>query len=144
VKNPGYDDVSSGTTGHAESVEVVYDPSAITLGQLLKVFFSVVHDPTQLNRQGPDTGTQYRSAIFYSNDEQHRIAQAYVDQLNQAKIYSQPIVTQIAPLSAFYSAESYHQDYAEHHPENPYIMICDLPKLKNLQQEFPNLYVAKP
>jgi peptide-methionine (S)-S-oxide reductase len=144
VKNPGYEDVSSGITGHAESVEVVYDPSAITLGQLLKVFFSVVHDPTQLNRQGPDTGTQYRSAIFYSNDEQHRIAQAYVDQLNQAKIYSQPIVTQIAPLSAFYSAESYHQDYAEHHPENPYIMICDLPKLKNLQQEFPNLYVAKP
>jgi peptide-methionine (S)-S-oxide reductase len=144
VKNPGYDDVSSGTTGHAESVEVVYDPSAITLGQLLKIFFSVVHDPTQLNRQGPDTGTQYRSAIFYSNDEQHRIAQAYVDQLNQAKIYSQPIVTQIAPLSAFYSAESYHQDYAEHHPENPYIMICDLPKLKNLQQQFPNLYVAKP
>jgi peptide-methionine (S)-S-oxide reductase len=144
LKNPGYEDVSSGTTGHAESVEVVYDPSIITLGQLLKVFFSVVHDPTQLNRQGPDTGTQYRSAIFYSNDEQHRIAQAYVDQLNQAKIYSQPIVTQIAPLSAFYSAESYHQDYAEHHPENPYIMICDLPKLKNLQQQFPSLYVAKP
>jgi peptide-methionine (S)-S-oxide reductase len=144
LKSPGYEDVSSGTTGHAESVEVVYDPSVITLGQLLKVFFSVVHDPTQLNRQGPDTGTQYRSAIFYSNDEQHRIAQAYVDQLNQAKIYSQPIVTQIAPLSAFYSAESYHQDYAEHHPENPYIMICDLPKLKNLQQQFPNLYVAKP
>ena len=144
VKNPGYEDVSSGTTGHAEAVEVVYDPSVITLGQLLKVFFSVVHDPTQLNRQGPDTGTQYRSAIFYGNDEQHRIVQAYVDQLNQAKIYSQPIVTQIAPLSAFYSAESYHQDYAEHHPENPYIMICDLPKLKNLQEQFPSLYIAKP
>src|ERR1700720_702026 len=144
VKNPGYEDVSTGTTGHAESVEVVYDPSVITLGQLLKVFFSVVHDPTQLNRQGPDTGTQYRSAIFYGNGEQQRIALAYVDQLNQAKIFSQPIVTQIVPLNGFYSAESYHQDYAEHHPENPYIMICDLPKLKNLEQQFPNLYIAKP
>jgi len=144
VKNPGYEDVSTGTTGHAESVEVVYDPSVITLGQLLRVFFSVVHDPTQLNRQGPDTGTQYRSAIFYGNGEQQRIVQAYVDQLNQAKIFSQPIVTQIVPLNGFYSAESYHQDYAEHHPENPYIMICDLPKLKNLEQQFPNLYIAKP
>jgi peptide-methionine (S)-S-oxide reductase len=144
VKNPGYEDVSTGTTGHAESVEVVYDPSIITLGQLLKVFFSVVHDPTQLNRQGPDTGTQYRSAIFYGNAEQQRIAQAYIDQLNQAKIFSQPIVTQIVPLNGFYSAESYHQDYAEHHPENPYILICDLPKLKNLEQQFPNLYIAKP
>jgi peptide-methionine (S)-S-oxide reductase len=144
VKNPGYEDVSTGTTGHAESVEIVYDPSVITLGQLLKVFFSVVHDPTQLNRQGPDTGTQYRSAIFYGNAEQQRIAQAYVDQLNQAKIFSEPIVTQIVPLKGFYTAESYHQDYAEHHPENPYIQICDLPKLKNLQKDFPNLYVAKP
>jgi len=144
MKNPGYEDVSTGTTGHAESVEIVYDPSIITLGQLLKVFFSVVHDPTQLNRQGPDTGTQYRSAIFYGNGEQQRIAQAYIDQLNQAKIFSQPIVTQIVPLNGFYTAESYHQDYAEHHPENPYIMICDLPKLKNLEQQFPNLYVAKP
>jgi len=144
VKNPGYEDVSTGTTGHAESVEVVYDPSVITLGQLLKVFFSVVHDPTQLNRQGPDTGTQYRSAIFYGNAEQQRVAQTYIDQLNQANIFSQPIVTQIVPLNGFYSAESYHQDYAEHHPENPYIMICDLPKLKNLEQQFPNLYIAKP
>lgn len=144
LKNPDYESVSNGTTGHAESVEVVYDPSVITLGQLLKVFFSVVHDPTQLNRQGPDTGTQYRSAIFYSDAEQQRIAQAYVDQLNQAKLFSQPIVTQIVPLNGFYSAESYHQDYAEHHPENPYIMICDLPKLKNLQQQFPNLWIAKP
>ncbi len=144
VKNPGYEDVSSGTTGHAESVEIVYDPSVITLGQLLKVFFSVVHDPTQLNRQGPDTGTQYRSAIFFNNPEQQRIAEAYVAQLNQAKIFSQPIVTQIVPLTGFYSAESYHQDYAEKNPGNPYIMICDLPKLKNLQTEFPNLYVAKP
>jgi peptide-methionine (S)-S-oxide reductase len=144
VKNPGYEDVSTGTTGHAESVEIVYDPSIITLGQLLKVFFSVVHDPTQLNRQGPDTGTQYRSAIFYGNAEQQRVAQAYIDQLNQAKIFSQPIVTQIVLLNGFYSAESYHQDYAEHHPENPYIMICDLPKLKNLEQQFPNLYTSKP
>jgi peptide-methionine (S)-S-oxide reductase len=144
VENPGYEDVSTGTTGHAESVEIVYDPSVITLGQLLKVFFSVVHDPTQLNRQGPDTGSQYRSAIFYDGAEQQRIAQAYVDQLKQAKIFPEPIVTQIVPLEGFYPAESYHQDYAEHHRENPYIMICDLPKLKNLQRQFPNLYVAKP
>jgi peptide-methionine (S)-S-oxide reductase len=144
VKNPDYESVSSGTTGHAESVEIVYDPSVITLGQLLKVFFSVVHDPTQLNRQGPDTGTQYRSAIFYNSPEQQRIAQAYVEQLNQAKIFSGPIVTQIAPLDRFYSAEGYHQDYAEHHPENPYIQICDIPKIKNLEKQFPNLWVAKP
>ena len=144
LKNPDYESVSSGTTGHAESVEIVYDPSVITLGQLLKVFFSVVHDPTQLNRQGPDTGTQYRSAIFYNSPEQQRIAQAYVEQLNQAKIFSGPIVTQIAPLDRFYSAEGYHQDYAEHHPENPYIQICDIPKIKNLEKQFPNLWVAKP
>ncbi len=144
LKNPDYESVSSGTTGYAESVEIVYDPSVITLGQLLKVFFSVVHDPTQLNRQGPDTGTQYRSAIFYNSPEQQRIAQAYVEQLNQAKIFSGPIVTQIAPLDRFYSAEGYHQDYAEHHPENPYIQICDIPKIKNLEKQFPNLWVAKP
>jgi peptide-methionine (S)-S-oxide reductase len=144
LKNPDYESVSSGTTGHAESVEIVYDPSVITLGQLLKVFFSVVHDPTQLNRQGPDTGTQYRSAIFYNSPEQQRIAQAYVDQLNQAKIFSGPIVTQITPLDRFYAAEGYHQDYAEHHPENPYIQICDIPKIKNLEKQFPNLWVAKP
>src|ERR1700690_2097246 len=144
VKNPGYEDVSSGETGHAESVEIVYDPSKITFGTLLKVFFSVVHDPTQLNRQGPDSGTQYRSAIFFANSEQQRIAQAYVSQLDQAKVFSQPIVTQILPLTAFYRAEDYHQDYAAHHPENPYIQICDLPKLKNFQEQFPNLYIAKP
>lgn len=144
LKNPDYESVSSGTTGHAESVEIVYDPSVITLGQLLKVFFSVVHDPTQLNRQGPDTGTQYRSAIFYDSPEQQRIAQAYVDQLNQAKLFSKPIVTQIVPLDRFYSAEGYHQDYAEHHPENPYIQICDIPKIKNLEKQFPNLWVANP
>jgi peptide-methionine (S)-S-oxide reductase len=142
VKNPGYEEVSSGTTGHAESVEIVYDPSKITLGQLLKVFFSVAHDPTELNRQGPDTGTQYRSAIFFANPDQQRIAQAYVDQLDQAKIFSHPIVTQIIPLKAFYRAEDYHQDYALHNPDNPYIATYDLPKVKHLQQEFPALYVA--
>lgn len=141
VKNPDYETVSSGTSGHAESVEIVYDPSQITLGTLLKVFFSVAHDPTALNRQGPDSGTQYRSAIFFGNNDQQRIAQAYVDQLNQAKIFSQPIVTQIVPLQAFYRAEDYHQDYAVHHPESPYIQICDLPKVKHLQQQFPGLYV---
>lgn len=142
VKNPDYEQVSSGATGHAESVEIVYDPSQITLGQLLKVFFSVAHDPTELNRQGPDTGTQYRSIIFFSNQDQQRIAQAYVNQLNQAKVFSSPIVTQIVPLKAFYHAEDYHQDYAAHHPDNPYIATFDLPKVKHLQQEFPNLYVA--
>jgi peptide-methionine (S)-S-oxide reductase len=144
VKNPDYEEVSSGTTGHAESVEIVYDPSKITLGQLLKVFFSVAHDPTELNRQGPDTGTQYRSIIFFSNTDQQRIAQSYVDQLNQSKVFSQPIDTQIVPLKAFYRAEDYHQNYATEHPDSPYIAMFDLPKLKNLQQQFPSLYVAKP
>ena len=143
IKNPDYEEVSSSTTGHAESVEIVYDPSQITLGQLLKVFFSVAHDPTELNRQGPDAGTQYRSAIFFANAEQQRIAQAYVDQLNKAKVFSSPIVTEIAPLKAFYRAEDYHQDYAAQHPNNPYIAMFDLPKVKHLQQEFPSLYVAK-
>jgi peptide-methionine (S)-S-oxide reductase len=142
VKNPDYEQVSSGETGHAESVEIVYDPSKITLGQLLKVFFSVAHDPTELNRQGPDTGTQYRSIIFFANNEQQRIAQAYVDQLNQAKVFSHPIVTQIVPFKAFYRAEDYHQNYAAEHSDNPYIAMFDLPKVKNLQREFPSLYVA--
>jgi len=144
LTNPDYEAVSSGATGHAESVEVEYDPSQITLGGLLKVFFSVAHDPTELNRQGPDAGTQYRSAIFFANQDQQRIAQAYVDQLNQAKLFSHPIVTQIAPLKNFYPAEAYHQDYAAHHPDNPYIAMFDLPKVKNLQKQFPNLYVANP
>jgi peptide-methionine (S)-S-oxide reductase len=142
VKNPDYEQVSSGTTGHAESVEIVYDPSKITLGQLLKVFFSVAHDPTELNRQGPDSGTQYRSIIFFANADQQRIAQAYVQQLDQAKVFSSPIVTQIVPMKAFYRAEDYHQNYATEHPENPYIAMFDLPKVKNLQQQFPSLYVA--
>src|SRR6202167_3865476 len=143
VKNPDYEEVSSGTTGHAESVEIVYDPSKITLGQLLKVFFSVAHDPTELNRQGPDTGTQYRSVIFFTNPDQQRIAEAYVQQLDQAKVFSQPIVTQIVPFKAFYRAEDYHQNYAAEHPNNPYIATFDLPKVKNLQQQFPGLYIAK-
>jgi peptide-methionine (S)-S-oxide reductase len=141
VKNPDYEEVSSGSTGHAESVEIVYDPSKITLGQLLKVFFSVAHDPTELNRQGPDTGTQYRSIILFTNDDQRRIAQAYVDQLNQAKVFSRPIVTQIVPLKVFYRAEGYHQDYATLHPDNPYIATFDLPKVEHLKKNFPNLYV---
>jgi peptide-methionine (S)-S-oxide reductase len=142
VKNPDYEMVSSGTTGHAESVEITYDPSKITLGQLLKVFFSVAHDPTELNQQGPDTGTQYRSAIFFASPAQQHIAQAYVDQLNQAKVFSRRIVTQIAPLTAFYRAEDYHQDYAVHNPDNPYIATFDLPKVKHLQEQLPGLYVA--
>jgi len=143
VKNPGYEDVSSGTTGHAESVEVVFDPSQITFGQLLKIFFSVAHDPTELNRQGPDFGTQYRSAIFFTTPDQQRIARAYVDQLTQAKMFSSPIVTQIQPMTGFYRAEDYHQDYAAHHPDNPYIAINDLPKVANLKREFPDLYVNR-
>jgi peptide-methionine (S)-S-oxide reductase len=140
VKNPDYEQVSSGTTGHAESVQIVYDPSQVTLGQILKVFFSVATDPTELNRQGPDTGTQYRSAIFFSSPEQQRIAQAYIQQLDQAKAFSHPIVTQIVPFQAFYRAEDYHQNYATNHPDNPYIATFDLPKVKHLQQQFPSLY----
>jgi peptide-methionine (S)-S-oxide reductase len=140
LRNPDYEQVSSGQTGHAESVEIEYDPSKITLGTLLKVFFSVAHDPTELNRQGPDTGTQYRSAIFFENEAQQRIAQAYVGQLNQAKVFSGPIVTQIVPFQTFYRAEEYHQDYAAQHPDNPYIAHFDLPKVRHLQEDFPNLY----
>lgn len=138
-----YEIVSTGRTGHAESVRIVYDPAQVSYGQLLKVFFSVAHDPTELNRQGPDEGTQYRSAIFYANDEQRRIAQAYIDQLNRAKAFPQPIVTQIVALQAFYPAEGYHQDYAEHHPNEPYIAINDLPKVEHLKQTLPELYVGK-
>jgi len=138
-----YDTVSSGATGHAESVRIAYDPSKITYGQLLKVFFAVAHDPTELNRQGPDTGTQYRSAIFYSNEEQKRIAQAYIEQLNQAKVFGRKIVTQVVPLQSFNVAEGYHQDYLVHHPNDPYIVYNDLPKLENLRKLLPELYKAK-
>jgi peptide-methionine (S)-S-oxide reductase len=135
-----YDQVTTETTGHAESVRVVYDPSKITYGQLLQIFFSVVHDPTQLNRQGPDVGTSYRSAIFYTNDEQQRISVAYIAQLDAAHVFPKPIVTQVVPLKGFYDAESYHQDYALHHPDNPYILVCDRPKVEALKKQFPELF----
>lgn len=129
------------TTGHAESVEVVYDPSKITYGQLLRIFFSVAHDPTQLNRQGPDVGTSYRSAIFYVSVDQKRIASAYIAQLDDAKIFPARIVTEVTPLKGFYPAEAYHQDYALHNPSNPYILVCDRPKIESLKQQFPDLFV---
>jgi peptide-methionine (S)-S-oxide reductase len=135
-----YDQVTTETTGHAESVKVVYDPSKITYGQLLRIFFSVAHDPTQLNRQGNDVGTSYRSAIFYLNDEQREISQAYIAQLDAAHVFSGPIVTQVTPLKGFYDAESYHQDYALHNPGNPYILVCDRPKIEALKAEFPELF----
>ena len=140
AKAADYELVSTGTTGHAESVQITYDPSQITFGQLLKVFFSVAHDPTQLNRQGPDSGTQYRSAIFYANDDQKRIAEAYIAQLQQSKVFARPIVTQVAPLKGFYPAEDYHQNYATLHPDNPYIANNDLPKVDHLREMFPDLY----
>lgn len=135
-----YEVVSTGATGHAESVRITYDPSKVTYAQLLRVFFSVATDPTELNRQGPDTGTQYRSVIFYTNDEQKQIALDYIDQLNKAKVFSAPIVTQVLPFKAFYEAEAYHQNYLALHPDNPYIVYNDLPKLQHLKQEFPDLY----
>jgi peptide-methionine (S)-S-oxide reductase len=138
--NPSYEEVSSGTTGHAESVRVVYDPSQITYGTLLRVFFSVAHDPTQLNRQGPDTGTQYRSIVFYANPEQKKVAEAYIAQLTSAKTFPRPIVTQVVPLKAFYMAEAYHQDYMAHHPDQPYIVYNDAPKVAHLKEQFPQLY----
>jgi len=143
AKTAEYEIVSTGETGHAESVQIVYDPSQITYGELLRVFFSVAHDPTQLNRQGPDEGTQYRSSIFYSNDEQKRIAEAYVAQLDRARVFSRPIVTKIVPLHAFYAAEAYHQNYAALHPNQPYIVFNDAPKVEHLKQEFPALYTGK-
>src|SRR3954471_885497 len=136
-----YDQVTTETTGHAESVEVVYDPSRITYGQLLRVYFSVAHDPTQLNRQGPDVGTSYRSAIFYQNDEQKRIANAYIAQLDSAKVFPAKIVTEVTPLKGFYRAEDYHQDYALKNPNNPYIQVCDRPKIAALKEQFPELFV---
>ena len=138
-----YELVSSGQTGHAESVKVTYDPSEITYGELLKIFFSVAHDPTELNRQGPDEGTQYRSVIFYNGDEQKRIAEAYIAQLDAAKVFSNKIVTQVVPLKDFYTAEAYHQDYASNHPTDGYIMFNDAPKVSHLKKEFPDLYTGK-
>jgi peptide-methionine (S)-S-oxide reductase len=143
VNTAQYEMVSTGDTGHAESVKITYDPSRITYGQLLRIFFSVAHDPTELNRQGPDSGTQYRSVIFYSNDEQKRIAEAYITQLDKSQVFPRAIVTQLVPLKAFYPAEAYHQDYAANHPNNPYIVYNDAPKVVHLHQEFPELYTSK-
>jgi peptide-methionine (S)-S-oxide reductase len=138
-----YETVSTGRTGHAESVRVVYDPSQVTYGELLRVFFSVAHDPTELNRQGPDEGTQYRSVIFYGSDDQKRIADAYIAQLDNAKVFRNRIATQVVPLKAFYPAEAYHQNYAANHPMNMYIVVNDAPKVGNLRKEFPELYTEK-
>ena len=141
-----YEIVSTGTTGHAESVKITYDPAQISYGTLLMVFFNIAHDPTQLDRQGPDSGTQYRSAIFYANDDQRRVAEAYIKQLTAAKVFASPIVTQIVPLRGFYAAEDYHQHYLENHPDQPYIVFNDLPKLRALAATYPQLekaHVAK-
>ena len=134
-----YDIVSTGQTGHAESVQITFDPAQISYGQLLKVYFSVAHDPTQLNRQGPDTGTQYRSSIFYNNADQKRVAEAYIQQLKQAKVFDQPIVTKVVPLQGFYAAEDYHQNFIARNPTYPYVVYNDLPKLKQLREQFPAL-----
>jgi peptide-methionine (S)-S-oxide reductase len=143
VKNPNYETVSSGTTGHAESVQIVYDPSQVTYGELLRVFFSVAHDPTELNRQGPDEGTQYRSVIFANSESQKHVAEAYIAQLDHAGVYPRAIVTQVVGLQAFYPAEGYHQNYAATHPNDPYIVFNDAPKVANLRKELPELYAAK-
>ncbi|HEV8445269.1 MAG TPA: peptide-methionine (S)-S-oxide reductase MsrA [Gemmatimonadaceae bacterium] len=140
---PDYEEVSSGATGHAESVRVVFDTSQVSFADLMRVFFTVAHDPTQLNRQGPDVGTQYRSAIFYMNDEQKDMAQAYIGQLNASHLYAKPIVTQVAKLKNFYRAEDYHQNYAELHPDQPYIVINDAPKVVNLKKNFPTFFTDK-
>jgi peptide-methionine (S)-S-oxide reductase len=141
AETASYKQVVTETTGHAESVEVVFDPSRITYGQLLRIYFSVAHDPTQLNRQGPDVGTSYRSAIFYTSEEQKRLAEAYIAQLDAQKIFPSRIVTEVTPLRAFYRAEDYHQDYAYYNPDNPYIQVCDRPKIDALKQQFPDLFV---
>jgi peptide-methionine (S)-S-oxide reductase len=140
INSPSYELVSSGLSGHAESVSITFDPSQISYGQILMIFFSVAHDPTQFNRQGPDDGTQYRSAIFYSNAEQQRIAAAYIQQLDSAKVYPGKIVTEVVPFKAFFRAEDYHQDYLQTHTDQPYIVYNDLPKLEHLKRQFPDLY----
>jgi len=143
AKTAEYEVVSTGETGDAESVKITYDPSQITYGQLLRVFFSVAHDPTELNRQGPDSGTQYRSVIFYNNDEQKRIAEAYIAQLDKVKVFPRAIVTQVVPLKAFYPAEAYHQDYATRHPNDLYIVYNDAPKVVHLREQLPAIYTGK-
>ena len=144
TKSPSYEEVSSGTTGHAESVQVVFDPSQVSLEQLLEVFFTVAHDPTQLNRQGPDVGTQYRSAVFYGNAAQQKQVQAYIEKLAAKRAYPRPIVTQVAQLQVFYPAEAYHQGYMERHPYQPYIVINDAPKVAHLKADYPALYRETP
>ena len=139
-----YEKVGTGRTGHAESVEIVFDPGEITYGEILRIYFSVAHDPTELNRQGPDVGTQYRSAVFYADASQQRIAQAYISQLEKARTFSRPIVTRVDPLKGFYRAEAYHQDFLVHNPRYPYIVINDLPKIANLKRLFPDRYREKP
>jgi peptide-methionine (S)-S-oxide reductase len=139
-----YETVSSGTTGHAESVKIVFDPAEISYGQILQIAFSVVHDPTQLNRQGPDVGSQYRSAVFYADDGQKRIAEAYISQLDQSHAFPRPIVTRVDPLKGFYAAEDYHQDYLIHNPTVPYIAYFDIPKIENFKRTFPELYSGQP
>jgi peptide-methionine (S)-S-oxide reductase len=138
-----YDLVSRGTTGHAESVEVTWDPARVSYAQLLEVFFRVAHNPTELNRQGPDVGTQYRSAIFFTTPAQKTGAQGYIDQLTASKAFRRPIVTQVVPLAGFYKAEDYHQNYFDRHPDEPYIVYNDWPKVDSLRKEFPALYVEK-
>ena len=140
LPNPTYEQVSTGDTGHAESVEVIYDPAQVSYGKLLQIFFSVAHDPTQLNRQGPDHGTQYRSAIFYKNAQQQQVAESYIKQLTAAKTFSRPIVTQVAPLRGFYPAEEYHQNYLAQHPNQLYIVINDKPKVEALKKQFADIY----
>jgi len=139
-----YETVSSGSTGHAESVKIIFDPAEISYGQILQIAFSVVHDPTQLNRQGPDVGSQYRSAVFYADDGQKRIAEAYIGQLDKSHAFSRPIVTRVDPLKGFYAAEDYHQDYLIHHPDVPYIAYFDIPKVENFKRTFPELYSGRP
>jgi len=143
VPSPTYDDVSSGDTGHAESVRITFDPTKVSYDQLLDVFFTVAHDPTQLNRQGNDIGAQYRSVVFYTDTAQQRIAESYVERLTKSGRLGRPIVTQIVPLKAFYLAEAYHQDYLAHHPDDPYIVYNDLPKLGELRRHFPALYAGR-
>ncbi len=140
AETANYRAVCGDTTGHAEAIEIVYDPARVSYGTLLRIFFSVVHDPTQLNRQGADVGTSYRSAIFTTNDQQRETAEAYVKQLDAAHVFARPIVTQITPLIAFYKGEDYHQDYAMKNPHNPYIQVCDIPKIAALEQQFPALF----
>jgi len=139
-----YETVGSGTTGHAEAVEVTFDPKVISYGEILRIFFSVAHDPTQLNRQGPDVGTQYRSAIFPGDADQKRVAEAYMAQLDRARVFGRPLVTSIEPSRAFYAAEDYHQDFLERHPTHPYIVVNDVPKVAQLREVFPSAYRSSP